>query len=230
MADYLIRIDTESDNWDLYGKYQGWKDYLGVENFGETFIIRGNRDFSEEMDASWYEELKSLTYDIDCVIDSEDESQLESVREEHQLSKGDFEKILDILYNGNNHIYDTEVLILRILYPDRNFVEETICGCMQSEWQNVIYDKDLYEDMNRFEEFYFGEINEVLLYNCNEGREYECSDYITNSGLWTAEKDGNLKEILLDRFELPKDSKVQFEVSDGYMQVKKWKQLNYKEL
>lgn len=184
-----IKIDNDCNAWDIYPNE--WKGYVyAPEEFDEVFVIKGNKDFKETVDASWYK--KVVEY----------------------LEENDIEET-------ENSTLDA----LKKLYPKDTFKTETIRGCVQREWQEVIYKANaiICDDINElfecFADFYFGYITEIY------DEEENCVTYVAHSEIWKHEHKGDLKEYIRSLMEIGDDEDVKFIKSNGYITVKSWEEL-----
>lgn len=207
-----IRIDSQEGGTWLYNNGD-WKDYCGVENFDETFVIHGNRDYHGIEEASWYEKAKELLGDLD-------QNEFEEVQRLYpEYTNEQFAKILDVYGKKYRDEDDLYVAILNIIFPEENFKTATIRGYSQSEWNDVLYKDGEGVDINQLEAFYFGQISEV--YEEGDG----CTAIETHDNLWKAQREGTLEKFVKDMLDIPSDEEIEIYESDGYIQTTRWKKV-----
>ncbi len=203
-----IYVDTESENYELYDPYKEWQLYVASE-LAEKCVIYGNREYNDMQEAEWFERAKNILKDIDSYLEESD------VCEKYNLSKEQFEAINE-LYDKCNVLEEIFLDTIKILYPEEKFVQSTIKGTCQREWQIVIYKEGMLEQ-NILEDFYWGNVASV--YN-----EEKCIvEYIPMSKWPSKESDWEL--IARDVFDIPGEQEVQVLLSDGWIQQKKWKEI-----
>lgn len=219
-----IEIDTQDGCSWMFDKYDTWKDYVGVENFDETFVLKGNRNYHSHEEASWYNKVTELLTDIDSYYDLETEEGVQDLLDEHSISKQQYTEIIS-LYDKCRRINDIVVEVLNIIYPDKEFKERTIRGYSQSDWQKVIYDSSLAsdKDVEMLEAIYFGQLNEISYKDENDTW---TSSYITDDELWKREREKTIEEYIRSEFDIDKNEELEIFVSDGYIQQTKWKKVN----
>ena len=119
--------------------------------------------------------------------------------------------------------YETITDVLRKLFPDDEFEWRTITGCVQGEYQEVLYKRNAItcDDINELFEclgdFYFGYVTEIY------DEEENCATYVANSEMW--KHDDDLKEFIKDLLCVGDDEKVRFIKSNGYVMTKKWEEI-----
>ena len=202
-----IRIDnTGNDASWLYGKNEAWKNYVCEENFDETIVLYGNRDYKDHTDATWYQEAKQILEDIDCYDEYPD-----NVTEETNAK-------LKELYNKCRCTDDIIIDVLRLLYPEDKFECGTIRGYCQGEWKEYIIKGNV--DTDLLEAYYFGKIADIDINDNGDN----FGDVITHDELWKAERE-NLKEYMRKRYELSDDEEIHIMKADGYKQVIDWQEI-----
>ena len=218
-----IEIDTQDGNSWLYDKYDTWKEYVGVADFDETFVLKGNRDYKDHTDASWYTKVTELLNDIDCYYDLDTKEGIKDLMDEHNLSDNQYTEIKQ-LYDKCRCTEDIICAVLNIIYPDTEYKESTIRGYNQGDWQNVLYDtsKANDKDIEMLEAIYFGQINEVSYGDEESGY---CSTFITDNELWKREREGTIEKYVREVFQIDKDEDIEIFISDGYIRTTKWKQI-----
>lgn len=220
-----VRIDTQEGGIFLYGKDEMWKDYCGVENFDETFVIHGNRDYNVIEEAAWYDDVKYLMCDLD-ELDWNDSEDVASTRQYyHDYSDEQWKAICKIYDDCKiSDSDDTYVKVLRIIYPNDKWETGTIRGYSQSEWNDVLYKANEVDDLTTLEEYYYGHIAE--LYTDDDENGCSASALVTHDELWKAEREGKLEELIRGALDISKDEEIQVFESDGYIQQTKWKEVS----
>lgn len=209
-----IKIDSQDGCWWLYGKTNSWKDYCSVDNFDETYVIHGNRDYNTIEEASWYETAKNLLGDMD-------QSEREEVERLYpEYTKEQFAKIYEAYDKKYRDEDDLYVAILSIIFPQEKFDTATIRGYNQGEWQDVLYKVTEQTNINLLEEIYYGHVSEVF-----EDNDDGCTAVVTHDELWKAQREGKLEDLVKDMLDIPKDEEIEIYESDGYERVVKWKKV-----
>lgn len=216
---FEVYIDTQDPAEYLWGKDELWKEYCGVENFDETFVLFGNRQYNKHVEASWYINAKEIMDDLDAYgTEQFDPYDYEMTDEQY--------KAISKMYIDNHDKVNTDeemlILILKILYPDDTFKTETIRGYNQSDWQNVMYKANEVKDLDLLESIYFGKINEFY-YQDEDG--CSVSTIVTDNELWKAEREGRLKDFVRKNLNIPKDEDFKVYQSDGFIRQTKWKEI-----
>ncbi len=204
-----IYINSQ-DGCDWLYVYDNWKEYCGIEDFDETVVITGNRDYQSHINASWYLKAKEMINDLDCYYDYDE--WLGIYKKEFTIEQ--LQKVNE-LYMKCNYTDTIIVPVCRILYPMEDFTETTIRGYTQGEWQTVIYKGNI--DVDMLESVYFGKIAEIY---CED-----CSTFVTHDELWKWERDGNLEKHIRDEFGINDDEPLDIYEADGYVQSIKWKKV-----
>ena len=218
----IVRINSQDGGEWLYGHDEMWKENCGVENFDETFVIHGNRDYKGIEEAEWYDEVKYLMKDLDEVV-WEDDGDVKSTREYHKkYTDEQWKAIVDIYDNCKYSDSDeTYLAVLKVIYPNDKWETGTICGYTQSEWNNVLYKANEVENLTRLEEYYYGHVAEIYA-----DSEDSCSAIITHDELWKAERENTLEKLVKELLDIPKDEKIKIYESDGYVRIPQWKELS----
>lgn len=206
-----IKIDNTGDGtWWLYNSNQGWKDYCGCENFDEQVVLTGNRDFTECVEAEWYQRANELLDDIANDFDALD------ICDDYSLTQEQYKSVKE-MYDKCRCTEDILVDVIRLLYPEDTFKTGTIRGYCQGDWQDYIVMGDV--DTDLLEAMYFGKISDITVTTDEE----EFGDVITHDELWRAEREEGLKEFFRNHYELNKDEEIHILQADGYKQVVDWK-------
>lgn len=204
-----IRISNSDISW-LYRDSEYWKNFCGCDDFDETYVVFGNRDYAEIKNASWYCEAINLGGDLDNGCERED-----------------FDNLTDEQYNKAKEIYDncrcyddTETIIkfLEVLYPDDKFKTCVIRGYVQGDWNNVIYKANVTHDINLLEAYYFGEVTEIF-------DEEGATAVVTDDDLYKAKHEGRLKDLCYDLLDIDKEEEIKIYEDDGYITTIKWKEV-----
>lgn len=210
-----IRIDTEADLWDY-----DYKEEVAGDEFDELFVITGNRQYKETIEASWWKYAHDLMSDLD--MDDYPGAVLRYYKP-GELTR-EQRKALVKLYEDCRCVDDIDTMIdaLNIIYPEREFVTRTIRGYCQGDWQEIVYDaKEVNEKIVEYlEAWYFGKMTELHLITKGD----DCWSTVPDDDLWEWERTGTLRENLLEHFGYDKDTTEEVEIykSDGYRQVKNW--------
>lgn len=137
-----IRIDnTGNGTWYLYNGSEGWKDYVGCEDFDEQVVLTGNRDFRCYTEASWYQKAKDVLTDIDYYDEYPDDL------------NDEIKAKLKELYDECRCTEDILIDVIRLLNPNDTFKSGTIRGYCQGDWQEYIVKENV--DVEKLENFYF---------------------------------------------------------------------------
>lgn len=213
-----IRIFTSGCDW-LYNSAEEWMDYCGTDNFTETYVIKGNRDYRDIADASWYKIVLKLMEEFD----NEDEHNDDDVKDictYYGITKEQYEEFKKVYdkygYNDNNDII---VQFLNAIYPDDKFDTYTIRGYAPREWNEVIYKASAMHDLQALEDYYFGHVNEIY---CEEEN---ISGVVTDNDLWESENSGSLKELCCDALGIGYSDDIKLYISDGFVQVVNWREV-----
>lgn len=211
MNNKVIRIDTECEAWFLYSHGDEWMNCVCPDDkLKEKCVVYGNRDYQEYKEAKWYVQAVEILKDIDCGHGED------SIREWYNLSKDLYSKIEE-LFDKCSYYEQILLDVIKLLNPKKEFETTCIRGCVQREWQNVIYEKDAF-DTEILADFYFGKITEFSLL---EDDEYENTIFVADSQV--PYKTDDLKKFARELFEISEDEDVRIETSDGYVRVKQWK-------
>lgn len=202
-----IRIDNTGNGtlW-LYGKDELWKKYVGCESFDEEVVLTGNRECSNYIEASWYQNAKDILEDIDCYDEYPEELSLET--------KEKLKELYDNCRRTEDIIFD----VIKLLYPNDTFKSGTIRGYYQSDWQNYIIKGNV--NVNLLESFYFDKVVDVTIDNILD----TFTDVITHDELCKAEREG-LKEYLMKKYEISESEEVRIFQADGMKKVIDWKEI-----
>lgn len=209
-----FRIDTEAELWDYNYKEQ----VAGTEeDFNETFVLTGNNRFKGTENASWWQRAKEIVGDLD-----QDTFPGQVFAYYKNLSRQQRKLILE-KYNEYRYSDSPELIleVAAILYPEKSFGSREIRGYCQGDWQNVYYDKQYENVIDFLEAWYFGQITEI---HCIDGTE-EVWGTITDDELWKWEREGKIKEELLELFEYAEDTECEIYTSNGFVQVKQWEKV-----
>ena len=208
-----IRINTQADCYWLFSGDE-WKGYCGCteEEFGETYVIKGNRDYKEIAEASWFEKATDLINDLEQEVDRKYFTDLTDA----QYGKAK-EVIEKCRYSDD---FDTIIKVLNILYPEDEFKSGTIRGYCQRDWQEVLYKVNVPHNLELLEAYYFGMITEI--YDETENI-VEC---VTDDAIWDAERKGEIEKFVRETLDIPENEEIKILMSDGYVTTIKWKEVN----
>lgn len=202
-----IKIDTDNPvDW-LYAN-DDWKDYIDPENFDETYVIAGNLDYTECAEASWYKKVIDIIDRFDLYCEREDFDDLDD------KSYNKVKKIYDDARNPRD--FDVIIKFLAVLYPDDTFKTATLHGYVQREWNDVLYKANVPHDIDLLDAIYMGKIYDI--YWEEEG----VGSFVTHDQMWKAERDGKVRELMIDKFDLPEDEEIKIYKSNGYHKVLDW--------
>lgn len=166
MKTILKQVDPEN-------AYYDFEDEVDFEQYKDKMVIAGNRDFKAFGDPDLINVVKGDYYDEDkTLFENEDGSCYEDV----------------IGYD-----YETETELAK-LSGKKNWVEGTIRGYSQSDWQTVWYVKDevSLNEIEYIENFYMGKISEFH-------DEDACCYYVPDDVVWKG------KDAICDYLGLSKD-------------------------
>lgn len=217
-----IKIYSDECNW-LYDSSEEWREYCGcmAEDFEETYVIKGNRDYRDIADASWYKTVMDLIGELDNDPDDEDKEYICSL---YNISENQYEECKKIYdncrYPDDN---DTVVKFLKVLYPDDQFDTCTIRGYVQRDYNNVIYKVNAPHDLKALESFYFGMVSEVY---CEEEN---VVGVLTDDDIWNAERKGNIKKVCCDALGIDYEDDIKVYIADGYTIAEYTQVINWKE-
>lgn len=202
-----IRIDSTGDGCEwLWGSNDPWKDYVH-EDFDEYVVLYGNRSYNGCKEASWYERAMEILNDIDNWDEYPDNLSDET---NAKLKK---------LYDGCRNINDIVVDVIQLLYPDDKFKCGTLRGYSQGDWEYYIVKGDV--DTELLEALYFNKISDVTVID----GDYNIGGFITDDDLWEAERNGTLKELLRERYDISDDEDVKIYKADGYKRIINWQEV-----
>jgi len=202
---YVITIFDNGGEM-LYGKDEEWRNYVH-EDFDETFVIKGNKDYHNIDNAKWYKKTTDLITELcestetfeDLLNYKETAKELykdnvEWYKENYDINEEQLYKICTILDECRNiDDLETERDVARILYPDKDFIITTIRGYAQGEWNECLYDCKAVDDktIDRLSGFYFGDVVTIRVQEFdedvskedydNETAEEEYFDYMAGS-------------------------------------------------
>lgn len=186
-----------------------------VEDFAEAFVVAGNRDFIGIADASWYEKVRTMLTDLDCYYEFDEWKDIYSELTDEQA------KQIKELYDKCRCTEDIYCDVLNIIYPGSKYVERTIRGYCQGDWQEVMYDSSKINDdvIDLLEAYYFGKIAEIYY------EEENCVDYMTDDELWKVEREGTLVKEIRNIFGIDDTEELELYKSNGTVQVIKWEKI-----
>ena len=206
-----VYCDGQSGIDYLYDLNDSWKEYCGVENFDETYVIKGNDSFHAHDTAEWYQKALELGSDLNLGCE-----------------KVDFPDLTDDQYKKAKEIYDkcrcfdddkTVIEFLGVLYPNEEFETTTIRGYVQRDWQEVIYKKTPEVNIKLLEAMYFGMLTEIW---CEDEDGVTISGFVTDDQFWEAENNGTLKELVRDVLDIPSDEPIEIYKADGVIKTTNW--------
>lgn len=210
MDELIVYVDGQNGlDW-LYP--DEWKMYCGVDDFEETFVIKGNRDYHEIAEASWYVKAKDIIADLDCNYNYDEWSMIYA----DELTLEQREKINN-LYNTCRYTDEIMLDVIRVLYPEDKFEVRTIRGYCQGEWQEVLYKANEEIDMDYFESLYFGKLTDI--YSDDGGT------FVTNDEIWKWEREDKMESEIRNMLDIPKETPIKIMVADGIITTTKWKEL-----
>lgn len=214
MSKYSVVIDKDASFDYLYGDNQEWKDHVH-EQFDEAFVLFGNSGFHGIKEAKWFDLMNELLTDLDSYYTEEDvERLIHPKNEEDKEFFSDFKgcikaygednfrnvliKFKDDEANGVFYRSDEEriAVYLNHAYPERHYEIVTIRGDSQSEWENVLYDRNAIdgETINLLSDYYWGHL--VELYIEDEDHDLLWTATVTRDSLWEAERNKTLKSFV----------------------------------
>lgn len=230
---FVVTIyDSEGADF-LYDKDEMWKQQVSA-NFDETFVIKGNRDFTEIAEASWYKKTVDL---IDNLCNNSED--YEDILE-HQPNGATGEK--DELFTENAEWYkdnfgidekqlleicavlkackttdslNTECDVAKVLYPEKDFVVTTIRGVVQRDWNEVLYDVSSVEQgtIQELSDYYFGQVAEIHIQSFDKDVEKEDYDNAeTYEDYWDNISDSKLWELRRNDKEMTNKFREYFEL------------------
>ena len=218
---YTVHVYNDTSrltDW-LYGEDELWKDRVGVFEFDETFVLKGNKRFKECIEASWYHMAAGILSGIDQGAGRMDYPDLTDAQWDEMAA----------LYDSCRYIDTNETIVkaLGILFPEKKFESRTIRGYSQSDWQEVIYPAAEVSDeqLERLEAYYFGKVSAV---DCDPEDEDEVgiTDTVTDDELWEAERNGTVADLIRDVCGLEDEDGLTIYKSDGYIRHIKWKKIS----
>ncbi len=223
MKRFYLDSQTDLFGWD-------WKNEVVAfdenKEFDETFVLLGNRWFTEIATATWYDKAKTV---LDALDFDYNVGECFADRGFDYLTR-EQKKALIQLYHRCTRTDDINTIVeaLNIIYPEREYETTTIRGYSQSDWQEVIYAKADKELVEKLEAWYFGNITEIGLSESEDNEEIgeiDVWDTIENDKLWKIQREGKLKEYLLTSFGYNEDEECEIYEADGYIQRTKWKKI-----
>lgn len=201
-----IKINTNEAPFWLYDSYDSWKEEVS-ENFDEIYVIKGNRDYKEIVEASWYKRAMDLIHNF-----------------EQEVEKEWFTDLTETQYNEIKEIIDkcrysddfaTILKVLKVIYPEEKFETATIRGYCQGDWNEVLY-KVNGADIELLEAYYFGMVAEVF----DETENFNA--VVTDDALWKAERENKVESLVRECCYIPDDEEIEIYKSDGYVKVINW--------
>lgn len=201
-----IKINTEETVWWLYDGEDSWKEHVSA-NFDETYVIKGNNDYKEIAEASWYKRA------MDIIHDFEQEVEKEYFTDLTETQYREIKEIIDKCQYSDD--FGTIIKVLKVIYPKEKFETATIRGYCQGDWNDVLY-KANGADVELLEAYYFGMVAEV----------YDETEHIyavvTNDALWRAEMENKVEGLVRECCDIPDDEEIEIYKSNGYVKVTKW--------
>jgi hypothetical protein len=222
----MVRIELYTDGestWSYYGKDEEWKSYVVGEDFDNIFVITGNRDFIETVEAKWWNRAKTILNDLDN-YEPIPGSVFNFYTEEDEVSHEQRKAILKV-YEDCYSIDDAETIlkVANILYPEEHYVSRCIRGCCQRDWQYVYCAEKWVDLIDDLEAWYFGDITEIHWEDEENEEDMWCP--IINDKLWQLKKEPDFKKALLEYLGEPTDLECEIYEQNGYTKVTNWKQI-----
>ena len=194
-------------------------------DFGDEFIIKGNRDY----DGYASEKIKSILELLDdCYLENYEKLDELKEIETRTLNRSERKRIIELLDYYDEYYVDQEKFRCEFLeaVTGKEWRSDTIRGCVQGEWQNIYYVKDGFSKnaIDEIEAYYFNTGSEWMIFmpetKINDVSELENLDceFSTYCTEWL---DDDIRQHIADECNVnPAD--VVLLVIDGYVQMPKY--------
>ena len=194
-------------------------------DFGDEFIIKGNRDYADYVSEKNEKILEVLD---DCY--SENYEKLDDLKgiESRQLNRSERKKIIELLDYYDENYVDEESFRCEFLeaVTGKEWESGTIRGYSQGEWQNIYYVKDSFSKntIDTIEAYYFNtgsewmvSMPETEIKDVSEIENLDCkfTIYCTN---WL---DDDIRQRIADECNVNSADVVLLAI-DGYVQTPKY--------
>ena len=207
---YKVTFDDEAYCDILYGRTGEWKSYISPDFDEEVVIYSADRQYSPITEASWWKNIMAVIettryYDLDDPnYDTYYEGRIPLTDEQK-------EKIGKLMSQYNDD-EDIELLIgiSKIIQPNIELETGTIRGSSQSDWADVVAIKDKI-NFQTFADIFFGNVSEVHI-ECDD---IDYWDFITDTELWDMERNGDFKQNVRDRWDIPADQELKVYKRNG---------------
>lgn len=207
---YKVTFDDEAYCDILYGRTGEWKTYISPDFDEEVVIYRADRQYSPITEASWWKNIMAVIettryYDLDDPnYDTYYEGRIPLTAEQK-------EKIGKLMkqYDDDENI-ELLIGISKIIQPNIELETGTIQGNCQSDWAEFVAIKDKI-NFQTFADIFFGNVSEVHI-ECDD---IDYWDFITDTELWDMERNGDFKQNVRDRWDIPADQELKVYKRNG---------------
>ena len=203
----IFRVRDGADDLMMYE--EDWKTEAvglggpeGLELFDETYVMTGNPLYHSHAKASWWKRMKEVVDDGEPV----------------ELSDDNARRLNEILKNPwGPQFSENQLAEIASIVSGKEIKYKVIRGYTQGEWQYVYYDA-AHGNADYLEAVYFNKMKTIEW-------ESQCvCVYVTDDEFWEAERDGTVKELIQNLFDIGDEPFEVYQV-DGYVQVPNWKQI-----
>lgn len=194
-------------------------------DFGDEFIIKGNRDYADYVSEKNEKILEMI--DDGCLWNYEKLFELEDI-EGKKFNRSERKRIIELLDYYDENYVDEDGFRCEFLeaVTGKEWRSDTIQGCVQGEWQNIYYVKDGFSKnaIDEIEAYYFNTGSEWMIFmpetkinDVSELENLDCefSTYCTD---WL---DDDIRQHIADECNVNPADVVLIAI-DGYVQTPKY--------
>lgn len=194
-------------------------------DFGDEFIIKGNRDYNGYVSEKNEKILEMI--DDGCYWNYEKMFELETI-EGRKFNRSERKRIIGLLDYYDENYVDEESFRCEFLeaVTGKEWESDTINGCSQGEWQNIYYVKDSFSKnaIDAIEAYYFNtgsewmiSMPETEIKDVSEIENLDC-EFTTYCTEWS---DDDIRQRIADECNVNPADVVLIAI-DGYVQMPKY--------